>query len=164
MKGKRFNLFLELMNMKKLIGLLLVSIMVLVIAIPASAWMWTVYSPSEYTMMGDMNIDKKIDAKDALEVLKFSVYGNHNHRFPTEKPSPEQLLKWEREDYYKKTFIIVADVNGDEKVNAEDALHILQYAVGKRNVFENNDISRLQNLVYPQLVPNTPTDITPTDQ
>ena len=62
--------------------------------------------------VGDLNGDSKIDAKDALEVLKASV--------------GKVTL-----DDTKKSF---ADVNKDTKIDAKDALEILKYAVGKPSV------------------------------
>ena len=146
--------------MKRFVCFLFISIMVLLFASSAFAFTWTTYSPEEYTLVGDLNIDNKIDAKDALEVLKFSV--DTYVRFPIDN-SAEELLKSERDKYYKQLFTIVGDLNKDEKVNAQDALHILQYVVGKRDAFEKSDLSELKDLVYPQLVPTTPTDVTSTD-
>ena len=64
--------------------------------------------PAEVTL-GDVNKDTKIDAKDALQVLKISV-GKHT---PTEEEK------------------VAADVNKDENINAKDALEILKYSVDK---------------------------------
>lgn len=61
------------------------------------------------TDLGDVNGDRKIDAKDALLVLRIAV----NKYNPTD---------------VEKT---AADVNGDGSINAKDALEILKYAVGK---------------------------------
>ncbi len=66
----------------------------------------------KYTLMGDLNADGKIDAKDALSVLKISV----NKTVPTAQ---------------QKT---AGDVNWDVAINAKDALEILKYAVGKPSV------------------------------
>ncbi len=59
--------------------------------------------------MGDLNDDDKIDAKDALNVLKISVN------------------KLDATDNQK----IAADVNEDKSINAKDALEILKFAVDK---------------------------------
>ena len=56
-----------------------------------------------------MNIDKKIDAKDALEILKNAV----------------DKVKFN----LRQT--IVSDVDVDGKINAKDALNVLKKAVGK---------------------------------
>ena len=62
--------------------------------------------------LGDVNNDIKIDAKDALLVLKISVG----------KIAPTQGQN------------AAADVNKDGQINAKDALEILKYAVGKPSV------------------------------
>ena len=67
--------------------------------------------PADITL-GDINNDGKIDAKDALLVLRISV----NKYEPTEA---EQ---------------VAADVNKDENINARDALEILKYSVDKPSV------------------------------
>lgn len=63
---------------------------------------------------GDVNNDIKIDAKDALLVLKISVG----------KIAPTQGQN------------AAADVNKDGQINAKDALEILKYAVGKPSVLD----------------------------
>ncbi len=65
-----------------------------------------------YTL-GDVNKDTKIDAKDALLVLKMAV-GKYT-------PFPSEML--------------AADVNKDDAINAKDALEILKKAVGKPACF-----------------------------
>lgn len=65
--------------------------------------------PVDPVMRGDVNGDKKVDAKDALLVLKAAV--------GKEKLTPEQEK--------------IADLTGDSKINASDALIILKIAVGK---------------------------------
>lgn len=64
--------------------------------------------------MGDLNGDTKIDAKDALQVLKYAVG--------------------------KAEFTIVqelnADVNEDSSINAKDALEMLKYSVGKPSALD----------------------------
>lgn len=62
---------------------------------------------------GDINSDDKIDAKDALEVLKFTVG------------------KIMFTDHQK----LCADVDYNNQYGANDALMILQYSVGKRTEF-----------------------------
>lgn len=142
--------------MKMFVCFLSISILFFLLVPSTLAFTWTTYSPEEYALVGDLNIDNKIDAKDALEVLKFSVCVHV--RFPVENSSAEELLKLAREKYYKQLVTIVGDVTGDKKANAQDALHILQYAVGKRDAFEKSDLSELKDLVYPELVLTTPTD------
>ncbi len=63
---------------------------------------------------GDLNLDEKIDAKDALMVLRLAVN------------------KLEMTD----ELFVLGDVNFDEKVNAKDALEILKFAVGKPSVLD----------------------------
>lgn len=64
--------------------------------------------------MGDVNNDGKIDAKDALIVLKISVG------------------KYTANDVEKTA----ADVNQDQKIDAKDALEILKYAVKKPSALD----------------------------
>ncbi len=66
----------------------------------------------DYTL-GDVNADGKVDAKDALEVLKFAVG-------KTELTETQQLA---------------AEVVGDDAINAKDALEILKFAVNKITEF-----------------------------
>ena len=63
--------------------------------------------------LGDLNGDDKVDAKDALNVLKISV----NKLNPTDEQK------------------IAADVNKDNAINAKDALEILKKSVGKEACF-----------------------------
>lgn len=70
--------------------------------------------PQPTVTLGDVNGDGKINAKDALEVLKESVG----------KASLTQQQKQ------------AADVNQDEKIDAKDALEILKYSVGKPSVIQ----------------------------
>ncbi len=70
--------------------------------------------PSTPTVkLGDVNGDTDINAKDALEVLKFAV--------------AKTVL-----DQTQQT---AAEVVGDDDINAKDALEILKYAVGKITQF-----------------------------
>ena len=62
---------------------------------------------------GDTNKDDKIDAKDALDVLKYAV----------------------GKMVFNQKQMLSADVDFDKEYNAKDALMILQYAVGKRSEF-----------------------------
>ncbi len=63
--------------------------------------------------LGDVNEDGEINAKDALEVLKFAV--------------GKTLLTQKQQK--------AAEVIGDEDINAKDALEILKYSVQKINKF-----------------------------
>ncbi len=65
--------------------------------------------PAPQVKLGDLNGDDKVDAKDALNVLKISV----NKLNPTDDQK------------------VAADVNKDESINAKDALEILKYSVNK---------------------------------
>ena len=69
--------------------------------------------PKTSRLFGDINDDSKIDAKDALQMLRASV-------------GKAEL------DNAK---VYVADVNIDGSVNAKDALMVLQFAVNKRQDF-----------------------------
>lgn len=70
-------------------------------------------SKPEEPHYGDVNGDGKVDAKDALMVLKFAV--------GKIELTPEQQL--------------AAEVDGKEGINAKDALEILKYAVRKIEMF-----------------------------
>ena len=63
---------------------------------------------------GDLNDDIKIDAKDALMVLKIAVG----------KVTATESQK------------NAADVNVDGQINAKDALEILKYSVGKPSALD----------------------------
>lgn len=69
---------------------------------------------TDILQLGDLNIDQKINAKDALLVLKISV----GKTIPTEA---------------QKT---AANVNKDNNINAKDALEILKYSVGKPSALD----------------------------
>ncbi len=73
--------------------------------------------PADVFEQGDVNEDKEVNAKDALEVLKFAV--------------GKTTLSGEAQ--------LRADVNLDDKINAKDALDILKYAVGKLPGFPQRD-------------------------
>lgn len=68
---------------------------------------------SELVSFGDVNNDTKVDAKDALMVLKYAVQKI--------KLNPEQQM--------------TAEVDGNIGINAKDALEILKYSVGKIDGF-----------------------------
>ncbi len=69
-------------------------------------------TPVDPVILGDVNKDTKIDAKDALMVLKIAV-------------NKLEATTQQR---------VAADVNKDTKVDAKDALEILKYAVKKPSV------------------------------
>ena len=78
------------------------------------AWLNLIYvEPAPEYTLGDVNADGNIDAKDALEVLKFAV-------------GKTQLTE---------TAQLAAEVIGDDAINAKDALEILKFAVNKIDVF-----------------------------
>ncbi|MBR3843977.1 MAG: hypothetical protein IKM39_00545 [Clostridia bacterium] len=69
---------------------------------------------SDKVTLGNLNEDNKIDAKDALIILRIAVQKH--------EPTKEQT--------------IAGDVNQDGSVNAKDALEILKHAVGKPSCLE----------------------------
>lgn len=71
-------------------------------------------APIPAATLGDLNDDGKINAKDALEVLKAAV-------------GKVQLSNEQK---------AAADVNGDNNINAKDALEILKYSVGKPSALD----------------------------
>jgi hypothetical protein len=111
--------------------------------------------------MGDVTLDGTIDAVDALFALQYSV-NYTSYLFPTtggmqishnelfEKieieyfnneryKSDEVGLRDARFYCYYYNSSLVADANMDRMVNAEDALSILQCAVGKRQLADDID-------------------------
>ena len=119
--------------MKKMIALFLVGVMMMLSAGSAVALAFDFMPPSHYTMKGDVTGDQVVNAKDALEVLKYSV--DKTVIFLPANPTPEQQLEYEQYQYYKSFMKIMGDVNEDEEVNAKDALEILKYTVGKIDRF-----------------------------
>jgi hypothetical protein len=89
-------------------------------------------SPTEVKItpdaVGDMNADQKIDATDALLMLKFAV--------------GKTIFTTQQETY--------ADVDESGKVDVSDALMVLQYSVGKRSVLPLADAWKYVN--DPQIV------------
>ncbi len=73
---------------------------------------------------GDVNADNNINAKDALEVLKYAV----------------------GKTMFTDVQKILADVNQDISFNAKDALDILKYAVGKIPAFTAGTIYQLASV------------------
>ncbi len=77
--------------------------------------------PVDTRDLGNVNNDDKIDAKDALLVLRISV---------------DKYTATEEEE-------TAADVNKDDTINAKDALEILKYSVGKPSVLDNaNELAK----------------------
>lgn len=73
------------------------------------------WGAADYTIpvFGDVNSDTKVDASDALMVLKSAV-------------GKQELTEYQT---------VIADVDGDNAINAVDALYILKKAVGKIAAF-----------------------------
>ena len=65
---------------------------------------------------GDLNLDRKIDASDALEVLRLLVGKSENDRM-----------------------LPAADVNRDGRIGADDALEILKHTVGKPTILDTSE-------------------------
>ncbi len=101
--------------MKKRIALFLAVLLCCSILAPvASANVLNGQSAGSY---GDLDDSYKIDAKDALLVLKYAV---------------------QKQTFTKKQ-LILADVNVDKAINAKDALEILKYSVSKIDAFVAGD-------------------------
>ncbi len=86
--------------------------------------------------IGDANADGKIDAKDALAVLRFAVHP-HLHFGTVTK---ENLMEYEKLVWQMKTAGTVGEVDGLQGINARDALQILKYAVKKIDRFPVEDM------------------------
>ncbi len=115
-------------------------------------------------LMGDANIDGKVDARDALVALYFGLYGNPLTSQASSPPKTPYRLGWEsyfsymyrtgkQEEYinrdvfcwyychYNSAFF--ADVTKDCVVNSLDALQILKYSVGKAKNFPEGDFTTI---------------------
>ena len=117
-------------------------------------------------LMGDANIDGKVNAVDALFALNFAVRGNvqtaaiaapmktsyhaswdghfnkayHEGTLYNKETSQEVWL-----NYCKFNSPFFADVTKDCAVNAKDALQILKYAVGKAKDFPVGDFTSISS-------------------
>lgn len=112
--------------MKKLLSILLCFILLLTpfSGIPAKA------ETMPQLIVGDANCDGSIDAKDALDVLWITVMKSPPYVVP--KDDPYAL-------FYFNAGRVCAECNNNGIIDAEDALLILQYAVGKRKTFPRTD-------------------------
>ena len=63
----------------------------------------------DWVKYGDLDFDQEVGAKDALDVLKFSV----------------------GKEIFSEVQQVIGEVNEDTLINAKDALEILKYTVGK---------------------------------
>lgn len=95
-------------------------------------------------LIGDPSWDGKIDATDALAALKMAVFG------PPKCPGPLFDTKMEYYHYYRMQ--LCGDVDGSDRVTANDALMILQYAVGEIDGFDRTDFSskKWERIPFPQ--------------
>ena len=135
-------------------------------------WRVRVYEEKSWTgvnrpekLMGDANIDGKVDARDALIALYFGVYGNIQTMSVSTPPKTSYVLSWDDiysaypykgEELEKKinselfcwyycqyNSPFFADVTKDCVANAKDALEILKYAVGKAEDFPEGDFTTI---------------------
>ncbi len=120
-------------------------------------------------MLGDANLDGKVNAVDALFALNFAVYGNiqcvmfsgDEETWPTvrwESTLTDHLKAGTLEEYattsenlltycqYNSPFF--ANVIKDYTVNAADALAILKYSVGDRTVFSTENLNCVRFWFY----------------
>ncbi len=129
--------------------------------------------PPASPLMGDANLDGKINAVDALFALNFGVNGNlltrqktaSDNRLPRPKTPPIVSMKSNLSTAYKTGKILdrigtlgnmhvycainspfFADVSKDCNVDATDALMILKYAVGKSQEFDTKDFTTTSTL------------------
>lgn len=101
--------------MKKLIALFLATVLCFSMLVPSVSA--EVLNGQGAGNFGDLDDSYKIDAKDALLVLKYAV---------------------KKQEFTKKQ-VLLADVNADKAINAKDALDILKYAVNKIKGFVAGD-------------------------
>ena len=113
-------------------------------------------------LMGDANIDGKVNAVDALFALHFSVYGNVQTAIGMSGLAQAHRWEWQRQlewaykngtvqkladstdtwlRYCQMNSPFFADVTKDCNVNAKDALEILKYSVGKAKDFPEGDFT-----------------------
>lgn len=115
-------------------------------------------------LMGDANIDGKVDARDALVALYYGLYGNILTAAAVGPPKTSARQGWESQFnqiyntgsaekfinneafcfyycHYNSAFF--ADVTKDCVVNSLDALEILKYAVGKAEDFPVGDFTTI---------------------
>ncbi len=115
-------------------------------------------------LMGDANIDGKVDARDALVALYFGLYGNVQTADVCSIKKTPSYFSWESHFsaayrngslekhidseiccwyycLYNSPFF--ADVTKDCVVNSLDALQILKYAVGKAKNFPEGDFTTI---------------------
>ena len=145
-------------------------------------------------IMGDANIDGKVNAVDALAALYFGLYGNYLtcqvsglakqtmvHSL-TNKFNNYDVTYLQKSDgfwvmYCRINSPFFADVTKDCIVNAKDSLEILKYSVGKPVNFSENDFTSITPYFvyvpkpedyfpgfYDDLVVKQPSDVTPSDQ
>ena len=117
-----------------------------------------------WTMVGDGNRDLKVDAKDALLALQLSVSKYKPFFVFPDYFTGEYIEEFwrDQEAYVYHGQRIVVDVDSNDIMNANDALQILQYAVGKRDAFLRTDISNIDSMIWEKVSP--PTDVPPTDK
>ncbi len=120
-------------------------------------------------MLGDANLDGKVNAVDALFALNFAVYGNIQCLAFSIGATTPLTIRWEGilsdhlkagtlEEYAKTSENLLtycqynspffANVNKDNAINAADALAILKYSVGDHTVFSTQDLSGLKHWFF----------------
>ena len=101
--------------MKKLLALFLVTALCFSVLVPTVSA--NVLNGQSAGFYGDLDDTNRIDAKDALMVLKYAV----------------------QKQQFNNKQVILADVNADGTINAKDALDILKYSVNKITKFAAGD-------------------------
>ncbi len=149
-----------------------------VIVYPGSYEYWRVRTIEEKSwvganrpekLMGDANIDGKVDARDALVALYYGLYGNVlTAEILTPAKTPE-IVRWTSSfqgqynsnqldglvdnaafcwQYCRYNSAFFADVTKDCVVNSLDAMEILKYSVGKAENFPEGDFTTLHSRFY----------------
>lgn len=145
---------------------------------------WTGENRPE-ALMGDANIDGKVNAVDALFALYFGLYGNCQTAILISGRKTPPVVGWDSDffyaynkgtierkadsetywfDYCRLNSPFFADVTKDCVVNAKDALEILKYSVGKAKDFPVGNFTTIVNrfVYYPwpdEYYPNFFTDL-----
>lgn len=121
----------EVMILKKIISfIIIISICLLAIPFTVNAVNETV---NNNILIGDVNVDGKIDIKDATSIQKYSV----------------KIYEFSEPDS-----LVAADVNFDNKVNIQDVTCIQKYLVGYENYSHVGEIKENETTI-PSTEPTT---------
>ena len=117
--------------------------------------------------IGDVNFDGVIDEQDILFVLYYADFGSKNMFQFHGGMHVEGNIKSEykayaagknncaKNTYYLATSILMADVNGDGKIDGADVFMLAQYVGGSRSTFPRKTANAVENgYIYPIVWPD----------